>query len=187
MYLEKEMAAQSSILAWKIPWITEPGKLPSMGSQSRTRLSDFTSLTSTVLLLLWWKGWECVKKKLDNCMVQVYSWADECGLHSSSWAHVVPNRSAPKYICLILVGMLPTLGLLIYFEASRIKAFAKCGESPNMQTILLSYSSARWIRAIMDTGVCPKNLMVQITSIAISRLTRRDVPRVKWRREKDLF
>ena len=31
--LEKEMAAHSSILAWKIPWTAEPGKLPSMGSQ----------------------------------------------------------------------------------------------------------------------------------------------------------
>ena len=40
--LEKEMAAHSSILAWKIPWMAEPGTLLSMGSQSRTRLSDFT-------------------------------------------------------------------------------------------------------------------------------------------------
>ena len=31
--LEKDMAAHSSILAWKIPWIAEPGRLPSMGSQ----------------------------------------------------------------------------------------------------------------------------------------------------------
>ena len=31
--LEKEMAAHSSILAWKIPWTTEPDRLPSMGSQ----------------------------------------------------------------------------------------------------------------------------------------------------------
>ena len=31
--LEKEMAAHSSILAWKIPWTVEPGRLPSMGSQ----------------------------------------------------------------------------------------------------------------------------------------------------------
>ena len=31
--LENEMAAHSSILAWKIPWTTEPGRLPSMGSQ----------------------------------------------------------------------------------------------------------------------------------------------------------
>ena len=31
--LEKEMAAHSSILAWKIPWTVEPDRLPSMGSQ----------------------------------------------------------------------------------------------------------------------------------------------------------
>ena len=31
--LEKEMATQSSILAWKIPWMEEPGKLQSMGLQ----------------------------------------------------------------------------------------------------------------------------------------------------------
>ena len=31
--LEKEMAIHSSILAWGIPWIEEPGRLQSMGSQ----------------------------------------------------------------------------------------------------------------------------------------------------------
>ena len=36
------MATHSSILAWRIPWLEEPGRLQSMGSQSRTRLSDFT-------------------------------------------------------------------------------------------------------------------------------------------------
>ena len=31
--LEKEMATHSSILAWKIPWMGEPGRPQSMGSQ----------------------------------------------------------------------------------------------------------------------------------------------------------
>ena len=31
--LEKEMTPHSSILAWKIPWTEEPGRLESMGSQ----------------------------------------------------------------------------------------------------------------------------------------------------------
>ena len=31
--LEKEMAAYSSILAWSVPWIEEPGRLHSMGSE----------------------------------------------------------------------------------------------------------------------------------------------------------
>ena len=40
--LEKAMAPHSSTHAWKIPWMEEPGRLQSMGSLSRTRLSDFT-------------------------------------------------------------------------------------------------------------------------------------------------
>ena len=31
--LEKEMATQSNILAWEIPWIEEPGRLQFMGLQ----------------------------------------------------------------------------------------------------------------------------------------------------------
>ena len=38
--LEKEMAAHSSIV-WKIPWIVEPGRLPSLGSP-RVDLTSFT-------------------------------------------------------------------------------------------------------------------------------------------------
>ena len=34
--LEKAMATHSSILAWKIPWIEEPGGLQSMRLQSQT-------------------------------------------------------------------------------------------------------------------------------------------------------
>ena len=38
--LEKGMATHSSILAWKIPWTEEPGRLPSMAvTKSWTRLS----------------------------------------------------------------------------------------------------------------------------------------------------
>ena len=31
--LEKEMATHSSMLAWRIPWTEEPGRVQSMGSQ----------------------------------------------------------------------------------------------------------------------------------------------------------
>ena len=34
--LEKGMATHSSILAWRIPWTEEPGRLQSSGSQSQT-------------------------------------------------------------------------------------------------------------------------------------------------------
>ena len=38
--VEKEMATQYSILAWRIPWTEELGGLQFMESQSRTWLSD---------------------------------------------------------------------------------------------------------------------------------------------------
>ena len=44
--LEKEMATHSSILAWRIPGTGEPGGLPSMGSQSGTRLKRLSSSSS---------------------------------------------------------------------------------------------------------------------------------------------
>ena len=39
--LEKEIATHSSIIAWEIPWIEEPGGLQSIGSQE----SDTTGVT----------------------------------------------------------------------------------------------------------------------------------------------
>ena len=39
---EKAMATHSSTLAWKIPWMEEPGGLQCMGSLRVTQLSDFT-------------------------------------------------------------------------------------------------------------------------------------------------
>ena len=45
--LEKEMATYSSILAWKIPWTEEPGRLQSMGLRRVGHDSYFTSLHLT--------------------------------------------------------------------------------------------------------------------------------------------
>ena len=43
IFSEKAMAPHSSTLAWKIPWTEEPGRLQSMGSQSRIRLKRLSS------------------------------------------------------------------------------------------------------------------------------------------------
>ena len=48
--LEKEMAPHSSTLAWRIPWLEEPGRLQSMGSQ-RVRHDWATSLPLLTLNL----------------------------------------------------------------------------------------------------------------------------------------
>ena len=49
--LEKEMATHSSILTWEIPWMEEPGKLQSMGSQ-KVGHDWATSLTHSLTLHL---------------------------------------------------------------------------------------------------------------------------------------
>ena len=41
------MATHSSTLAWKIPWMEEPGGLPSLGSHSRTQLKRLSSSSSS--------------------------------------------------------------------------------------------------------------------------------------------
>ena len=47
--LEKEMATHSSILAWRIPWREEPGRLQSTGSQ-RVRHDWATSLSLSLVV-----------------------------------------------------------------------------------------------------------------------------------------
>ena len=49
---EKEIATHSSILPWKIPWMEEPCRLRSMGSQkvsARRRVKDFTHTAPFIL------------------------------------------------------------------------------------------------------------------------------------------
>ena len=42
--MEKEMAIHSSTIAWKIPWMEEPGRYAAVHgvAKNHTRLSDFT-------------------------------------------------------------------------------------------------------------------------------------------------
>ena len=52
-FMEKEIVAHSSILAWEIPWTEEPGGLQSMGRQESdpTELFHFIVLSPEV-----WEG-----------------------------------------------------------------------------------------------------------------------------------
>ena len=40
--LEKEMATHSSILAWRLPWTEERGRLQSIGLQRESDMTDVT-------------------------------------------------------------------------------------------------------------------------------------------------
>ena len=49
--LEEEMATHSSILAWRIPWTEEPGRLQSMGHKESGMTEWVTLLLSLSVLL----------------------------------------------------------------------------------------------------------------------------------------
>ena len=57
--LEKEMATHSSILAWKIPWTEEPGRLQSMGSQ---KVGDDWVTSLSLSLTQWTWVWACSRR-----------------------------------------------------------------------------------------------------------------------------
>ena len=54
--LEKAMVTHSSTLAWKIPWVEEPGRLQSMGSL-RVR-HDWTTSLSLITFMHWRRKWQ---------------------------------------------------------------------------------------------------------------------------------
>ena len=58
---EEEMATHSSILAWRIPWTEEPGRLQSVGLQSQTRLKQLSMHT--------WKNCQRMDDGLTSCWV----------------------------------------------------------------------------------------------------------------------
>ena len=66
------MATHSNTLAWKIPWMVEPGRLQSMGLQSWTRLSNFTSLISLTSYFITGEGngnplqYSCLENPMDR-------------------------------------------------------------------------------------------------------------------------
>ena len=72
--LEKEMATHSSILAWKSPWMEEPGRLQSMGLH-RVRHSWATSLSLSDA----GKDWgQKEKRALED---EVVGWHHQCNKH----------------------------------------------------------------------------------------------------------
>ena len=67
--LEKEMATHSSVLAWRIPGMAEPGGLPSMGSHRVGHdwidLAAAAAATGTMRIACWFSGESLDRLELD--------------------------------------------------------------------------------------------------------------------------
>ena len=108
--LEKEMVTHSYILAWKIPWMEEPGRLHSMGSQrvghdwatslhlDMKRCKDEISSDDQSCPTLWLHESQHARPPCPSPTRRVYS--NSCP--SSQWCHpaisssVVPFSSCPQ-------------------------------------------------------------------------------------------
>ena len=64
--LEKEMATDSSVLAWRIPGTGEPGGLPSVGSHSWTRLKWLSSSSFCNTFIVWITPWSIWKESSEK-------------------------------------------------------------------------------------------------------------------------
>ena len=69
--LDKEMPTHSTTLAWKIPWMEEPGRLQSMGSQRvghdwATSLVTILHPARFLYLLMVWGIFPCLKNPLKH-------------------------------------------------------------------------------------------------------------------------
>ena len=108
--LEKEMAAHSSILTWKIPWMAEPGRLQSTGVTKR--LSDFT------FIFTFESGGDCIFCVSGLCILKFRA---SCRVHGQQGAvkSVTSIISKLKWICEMVsfdVILLWTLLLSLYFR-----------------------------------------------------------------------
>ena len=75
--LEKEMATHSSILAWRIPWMEEPGGLQSTGSQ-RVGHDWATSLSFCII--------SCCSFSCEICVIEEFHVSKYDELISSLWS-----------------------------------------------------------------------------------------------------
>ena len=108
--LEKEIATHSSTLAWKIPWMEEPGRLQSMGLQSQTWLSDLSSLYFIQSLL------DPGLEKLVSCLL--WRWIAS---HISSWVAAPGFHPTPSLVEGVLQGRqaLDHLGLCPFLKQTQ--------------------------------------------------------------------
>ena len=89
---EKEMATHSSILVWRIPWMEEPGRLQSMGSQREWLTTLLFTLCTGMEIAVWSRisGGEIKDYVLDMLVLRVLlnmliSHLDTLAWRSAKW------------------------------------------------------------------------------------------------------
>ena len=138
--LEKEMATHSSVLAWRIPGMEEPGRLPSMGSH-RVR-HDWSDLAAALLksynphenmskiLLLFpfylWGHWDKVKLSKILNIAQLANYASIVGIQAVwcifvFWQSILSNDGVRLTSNYVLTGL--CLNTLLFVPSNFIYSY----------------------------------------------------------------
>ena len=92
--LKKEMATHSRILAWKIPWTEEPGRLQSTGHKSRIQLSTLSFLSLLMCDFI------CLKfSSFKNSVCRPPSLGSLPAVYSLSWATTACHLALGSHSC----------------------------------------------------------------------------------------
>ena len=110
--LEKAMAPHSSTLAWKIPWVEEPGGLQSMGSR-RVRVGhDWATSLSLFTFLHWRRKWQPAPVFLPG---ESQGWGSLVGCRlwgrtasdttEATWQYIYTHRSLFIYLIVLCIAI----------------------------------------------------------------------------------
>ena len=110
--LEKEMATHSSILAWNIPWMEEPGRLQSMGLL-RVRQSEVLHFHFSLSCTGEGNGNPLQCSCLENPRDRGAWWAVMYGVTQSQtwlkWLSSSSNNPLPTKVCLVKAMVFPVV------------------------------------------------------------------------------
>ena len=134
----EEMAICSSILAWVIPWIEEPGRLQSMGWQSvrhdlATQEQQTTNSTHRPCTSCLKPGYYCYY----YCFLRRKSRGDKLYTHSGSC--FILTLPTPRFFWKSVLGLETAEGVvsLFSFEKDCVRlAFSQCPQLTNRQVLL---------------------------------------------------
>ena len=115
--LEKEMAIHSSTLAWKIPWMEEPGGLQSMGSQGVGR--DWVTSLSSFFLFFGIGMKTDLFQSCGHCWVFKICWGIECITFTASYLGIWNSSTGiPLPPLALFIVMLPKAHLTSHSRMS---------------------------------------------------------------------
>ena len=128
--LEKEMSTHSSVLAWRIPGMGEPGGLPSMGSH---RVGHYWSDLAALYL-------ECYIKKGSEVV------------SSSVWNNIVTDKCCLAWDCEGEVKHVPQLFVIYQLVLALYQTRERGG-----QGLSVSFMSQHSIRCVLEDSKCLLN------------------------------